>query len=173
MKVDKELWRCYFELVERRSLVIGFVSVVLILTVAILLYKNGKNNISQITNLPTNSSEERIENKFNLQIPDDTEKADLSSPSQDLVGIATRKYEGGLFTVDVLVDLPEGDYKAWLFKNESSEPVLMGNLSVAKGGYILNFDISKDLREYKRVVITSGKLSVYNNENLIMQGNFK
>lgn len=158
---------------ERRSLVIGFVTLVLILTIVFLFYKNSKTNISTITTLPTPSSEERIENKFNLQIPDDTEKAEISSTNKDLSGIATRKYEGGLFTVDVLVDLPQGDYKAWLLKNDGDEPILMGNLSAAKGGYILNFDVSKDLRDYKRVTITSGAQSFYNNESIVLQGNFK
>lgn len=163
---------------ERRNIVLGFITLAVIALVIFIAYKNS-NKPTPITNLPSPGTEQKLESKFNLTIPDDVEKAELASSSSDSTGVATRTFEAGLFSLTVLADLPDSTdrYHAWLVRGERGDEnytsVFMGNLSVAKGGFILNYDVSKDLNDHKTVIVTSGKSGKLEEETVVLQGNFK
>lgn len=160
---------------ERRNTVFGFIVLGVVALVIFFLFKNQKSDVAQITSLPSPSSEEKLENRFNLEIPDEVDKAELVSSSTDTSGVATRNYEAGLFSVTLLTDLPDSEqpYQAWLINDSNNEFVWMGELSIAKGGYILNFDISRDLNSYKKVTVTSGKSASPIGQTTVLQGVFK
>lgn len=159
---------------ERRNLILGFVVLGFVVLAIYFLFKTPNSKIQEITSLPSPSSEEKFEDKFNLNIPENVDKADLIAISSDASGIATRKFESGLFSIDVLTDLPdlEDSYQAWIVNEEKNDKIFLGGLSEAKGGYILNYDISRNLNDYKKVVITKNSPQVLKTENVVLQGYF-
>ena len=131
--------------------------------------------------LPTPSIEEKIEKTFNLEIPDDVERADLRDVSGGTgSGIATRKYESGRFTHAVLADLSDPTlgtfYEGWLVKGKEGDAnfafVSTGRLRVAKGGYLLEFTSSVDYSPYNGVVITLERVDDKRPEVHILEGSF-
>lgn len=115
---------------------------------------------SKVTKVPESlpQIEENIEKTFRISIPDDVDKVELSSVS-DIKGsgIATRKYESGKFTHMVLADLPDPKagtfYEGWLFKGDETY-IATGKMTMAKGGYLLEFQYPTDISSYNKVVIT-------------------
>lgn len=104
-------------------------------------------------NLPpaTPGIEEQIKQKFGgLDIPEDAERTELKNVSEDEgIGIATRS--------EILADLPDLEkgesYQALL--SDGSKTILLGNLRLAKGGYILEYDSSK-YPGFNQIVIMKG-----------------
>ncbi len=104
-------------------------------------------------NLPlaTPGIEEQIEQKFGgLDIPEDAEKTELKNVSGDEgMGIATRS--------EILADLPDLEkgesYQVLL--SDGSKTILLGNLRLAKGGYILEYDSSK-YPGFNQIVVMKG-----------------
>jgi hypothetical protein len=141
--------------VKIRDAVIGFIVLVVLLTGAILIRNSRKVKTALPT--PTPSVEQKVTEKFGgLIIPFDVDKADLSDVSGgEGLGIVTRKFANGKFELTILADLPDPKagtfYQAFLFKDSS--PITLGALKVAKGGYMVDFTSSKDLSDYKKVVV--------------------
>ena len=109
---------------NRRDIVIALV---ILAVVAGVVYLRGKDaSEEEIQPVQTLSVEDKIEEAFNLEIPEDVERAELS----DVVGgtssgIATRKLENGGFKHSVLADLPDPSssefYEGWLVKGEGDQ----------------------------------------------------
>src|SRR3989344_8849197 len=153
-----------FRLMNRRDIIIG--AVILILVVGAVLWFKGRG--AKEVSTPTPISEEEIKSRFNLTIPEDVEKAQLKDVSGgNGSGIATRKYEDGRFTHMVLVDLPDPAvgtfYEGWLVRGKMGDAdfafISTGPMSVAKGGYLLEFSSAIDYSDYKGVVITLEKVN--------------
>lgn len=162
---------------NRRDIIIG--AIVLVLIVGLVLWVRGRAPKQTLT--PTPSSQEQIERSFNLTLPEDVEKADLKDVSGgDGSGIATRKYENGNFTHMVLADLPDPAagtfYEGWLVMGKMGDAnfafLSTGPLSVAKGGYLLEFESKTDYSDYKGVVITLEKVNDKTPETHILEGSF-
>lgn len=131
--------------------------------------------------LPTPSIEEKIEKTFNLEIPEDVERADLNDVSGGTgSGIATRKYESGRFTHALLADLPDPVpgtfYEGWLVRGKEGEAnfafISTGRMGVAKGGYLLEFTSSTDYSAYNGVVVTLERVDDKKPEKHILEGSF-
>lgn len=131
--------------------------------------------------LPTPSIEEKIEKTFNLEIPEDVERADLNDVSGGTgSGIATRKYDGGRFTHAVLADLPDPVagyfYEGWLVRGKEGDAnfafISTGKMRVAKGGYLLEFNSSTDYSAYSGVVVTLERVDDKKPETHILEGSF-
>lgn len=125
------------------------------------------------------STEEKIEETFNVEIPDDVEKISLEDQKdQDSTGIATRKYADETFTHSVLADLPDPDdgkfYQGWLVKGEgeNEETKKTSKLRIAKGGYLLEFESNQDLREYNKVIISEEAADDNQIEDVVLQSTF-
>jgi len=156
---------------KRRDIVIGLI--VLAVLAGIIYLTRRQEQQPELQTTP--SIEERLEESFNLEIPEDVEKAELSDVTGgSSTGIATRKYEEGKFTHAVLADLPEPAegkfYEGWLVKGE--EVVSTGRLRVAKGGYLLEFESSTDYSDYKTVVVSEEEVADATPEKHILEGSF-
>ncbi|MGA3291598.1 MAG: hypothetical protein ABSC49_00415 [Candidatus Microgenomates bacterium] len=134
-----------------KQIVITFIALVLIIAGVLILYRK-----SRVNNLPvpiaTPSIEQQIESKFRgLTIPEDTEHIDLVDVSGgNGMGIATRS--------EILADLPalpKGQFYRGLLENSSGQMILLGNLTMEKGGWILNYDSSK-YPNYNKIIVSVG-----------------
>src|SRR3989304_8066467 len=131
--------------------------------------------------LPTPSFEKRREDSFKYQIPEGFEKAELTDISGGTgSGIATRKYETPRFRHAVLADLSDPEsgsfYEGWLVRGEEGEDnfayISTGKLSIAKGGYMLEFESATDYSDYEGVVITLEKVNDKTPEKHVLEGSF-
>jgi hypothetical protein len=157
---------------NRKDIVIGL-AILALLAAIVFWVRRPKTNSLQLPQ-PT-SVEQQMEEKFNLQIPENLEKAELSDISGGTSsGIATREYKDGKFTLTVLADLPDLSggkfYQAWLINGDKT--ISAGQLTFAKGGYLLNFSSNTDYSSYNSVVITSeNKLDIIP-ETHVLEGSF-
>ena len=158
---------------EKRDIVIG---IIILAALAGFIYFRGKKETPEELQVPqTLSIEDRLEQAFDFEIPEDVDKAELEDATGgDASGIATRKFENGQFTHTVLADLPDPEtgafYEGWLVKDESV--ISTGRLRIAKGGYLLEFQSSTDYLEHSDVVITLEKVADSNPEEHILEGSF-
>ena len=94
---------------KTRDIVIGLL---ILLVVAGLVFLRQKNASDDMVVPQTLSSEEQteqnLESKFNIQIPNDVEKAELKDVSGgSSSGIVTHRFENGKFSLSIIADLPE------------------------------------------------------------------
>lgn len=144
---------------KRNDIVIGIV-ILAILAGVIYFVRRPKQKVEELPQIPT--TQEKIEEAFHTQIPDDVDKAELTDVTGGSAsGIATRKVENGQFIFSVLADLPDGTYTVLLGEDEMN----LGTMRIAKGGYILEFSSSTDYSNQNSVVVRSGTTT-------ILQGSF-
>lgn len=165
---------------KRRDIVIG---VVLLAALAGALYLRQRKKPQEEMVVPEtlSSVEEQIEERFKLEIPEDVDKAELAAVGgKSGSGIATRKFEGGKFTHEVLADLPEPGtgtfYEGWLVRgregDENFSVVPTGRMRVAKGGWVLDFESNTDYSDYSQVVVTLEKKADATPEEHVLEGSF-
>lgn len=132
---------------KRKDIVIGLI-VLAALAGIIFWFRKPKDEL-RVPEIP--SAEERMEEFFNVEIPEDIEKAQLEDVTGgDALGIATRNDENGVFVHVVLADLPdleEGSfYEGWLIRGKEGDDdfdyVSTGKMRLGKGGYLLEFESS-------------------------------
>ncbi len=159
---------------NRRDIVIGL-AVLAVLGAFVYFRQRRVDEEDQLKVPQTLSIEDRLEDAFNMEVPEDVEKAELKDVSGgDGSGLATRKYEAGRFTHTVLADLPEpaagSFYEGWLVSD--SDVISTGRLRVAKGGYLLEFTSTTDYSDYNEVVVTQEKKADQLPETHVLEGNF-
>lgn len=120
--------------------------------------------------------EEKLENSFNIKIPDDLDRASLRDVSGGTSSaIATRKFESGNFEHTILADLPTPKagtfYEGWL-TNQDGTLFSTGRLRVAKGGYLLEFSSQTDYTDYSQVIVSLEKVADSTPEKRILEGSF-
>lgn len=160
---------------KRRDLIIG---VVILAVLAVVIYfwqgKGPKLQVPEET--PKTTSEKRIEEKFNLTLPEGVERTSLEDVAGvDAIAIATRQFEDKSFTLTILADLPdpaEGFYQAWIQEQDSLEKLSIGRLAVAKGGYLLEFSAAKDYSNYNKVMVSLEKAVDSKMEKPVLEGSF-
>lgn len=130
-----------------RRITILFLALIFIVAAFLIFFQN-KNKSSTLTPLPTPGIEDQIENKFNgLVIPDDTEKIELINVSGvEGMGVATKE---GIYAD--LPDLEKGESYQVVIGN-GKKTIVLGNLKKAKGGWILEYDLSK-FEGYNQIAI--------------------
>jgi hypothetical protein len=164
---------------KRRDIVIGLIILVLL---AGVIYIRQRTRLQEEMVVPeTLSTEQVFEEKFNIQIPDDVDKAELKEVG-DLggSGIAIRKFEEGQFTHSILVDLPDPEtgyfYEGWLAKGEEGEDdysiISTGRLRLAKGGWMLDFSSRTDLSDYEKVIVSLERVFDNTIEEKVLEGSF-
>lgn len=161
---------------NRRDIVIGLG---ILLVVAGIVYFVRRPSTTPIE-IPEQTVEEKIEDRFKMQIPDDVDKTELSDVTGGSAsGIATRDFTEGKFTHAVLADLPEpegGFYEGWLVRGEEGDVNFdffsTGKLRIAKGGYVLEYTSAKDYSDYNKVVITFETVFDKTPEDHILEGSF-
>jgi len=160
-------------IMRKKDILTGLI-VVLVIAGVIFAVRRAKTPKLLVT--PTPSTEESIENSFNLTIPEDVDKVDLKAVSDvEGMGIATKKFKDGKFSHTVLADLPDPSdnmfYEGWL-SNTSGDSVSTGKMRLAKGGYILEFESAKDYSQYNKVTVTLEKTFDKVPEKRILEGSF-
>lgn len=175
--MTKGQWRDILPIMRRREIVIGLI-ILAVVAGAIVWIRRTR---TQEEPLPTPSIEEKIERTFNLEIPEDVERADLNDVTGGTgSGIATRKYESGRFSHTVLADLPDPTagyfYEGWLVRGKEGDAnfafISTGRMRVAKGGYLLEFTSSTDYSAYNGVVVTLERVDDKKPETHILEGSF-
>jgi len=165
---------------RRRDIVIGVI-ILILLAIAVYFILKPSNDEPEITIDQEPSVEEKLEESFRFDIPDDIEKVELKAvKGEDFRAIATRKYEDGIYTHTVIADLPDPVggtfYEGWLMRgnpeDDNFDVVSAGKMVIAKGGYLLNFESSTDYSDYQNVVITLEKVADNNPEEHILDGSF-
>jgi hypothetical protein len=162
---------------ERRDIVIGILILVAVAAAIFLLRRNP--SIPQIAdNTPnqTPTAEQKFENSFKTDIPDDVEKVELKDVANiKATALATRKWESNRFTATVMADLPDpaptdGFYQAWIQKDDTV--VSLGRMRLAKGGWIVEYQGSTNYSDYKNVLITQEKFADNKPETHLLEGSF-
>lgn len=160
---------------KKRDVVIGLI--ILAGLAGIIFWARKPQETLEVPHIP--SVEEKMEGIFNLEIPEDTEKAQLEDVSGgDASGIATRSYENGGFSHVVLADLPDPEegffYQGWLVRGaiEDKDFISTGKMVLVKGGYLLEFESDIDFSEYEGVVISLEKIDDKEPEKHILEGQF-
>jgi len=139
---------------KTRDFVIGFIFLVGIVAAVLIIKGKAKVNSLPVPEVPaaTPSIHQKLQNKFqNLVIPTGGDQIDLTDVTGgSSMGIATRN--------EIIADLPtlsnRQSYQAYL-ANTSGKTVLLGNLTMKKGGWILDFDSSK-FPDYKKIIVAEG-----------------
>ncbi len=165
---------------KRRDIVFGLI--VLVILAGVIYIRQRTSRPVEETRVPeTLSSEETFEDKFNIQIPDDVDKAELKDVSGgNGSGLATRKFENNTFTHSVLVDLPDPQqgsfYEAWLVRDEEGSDdfsvISTGKLRLAKGGWTLDFQGANDLSDHSKAVVSLEKTFDKTLESKVLEGSF-
>ena len=165
---------------NKRDIVVG--GVILVLLAGVVFWRQRIASRGEETKVPeTLSVEDAIEDKFNLQIPEDVDKAELKDTSGGTASaIATRKFENNKFELSILADMPDPStgkfYQAWLTKGERDSEefsqVSLGRLILAKGGWMLNYSGDKDYSDHAKVIVSSEGVSDATPEQIILEGSF-
>lgn len=162
---------------NKRDIVIGFI---ILAVVAGIIYFVRRPKVTPIVT-PTPSVEEQIESKFKTVIPEDTERAELRDTTGGTSsGIAARKFENEKFTLTVLADLPDPTssefYEVWLVRGKTGETnyaiIALGSMQIAKGGYLLDYNINKDYSDYQQVVVSQETKLTNFPQKTILEGSF-
>ena len=130
---------------------VGFIVLVAIIAGVLILNKKIKVNKLPVPSA-TPSIQQKIESKFQgLKVPSGEASIELKDVSgKGGMGVATKS--------EIMADLPdlgEGQlYQGWL-ENSSGKTVLLGNLKMAKGGWILDYSSSK-YPGYNKIIVTQG-----------------
>lgn len=162
---------------KRKDIVIGLIVLAALAGIIFWLRKPDE----ELKVPQTSSVEEKMEGFFNVEIPEDIEKAQLKDVvGGDASGIATRNYENGIFVHVVLADLPHPEegffYEGWLVRGVAGDDdfdfISTGKMRLAKGGYLLEFESSTDYSNYQGVVVTLEETEDENPENHVLEGAF-
>lgn len=164
---------------NRRDIVLG---AVVLLAVAGLIYWRQLSKKDEVQTVPeTLSVEDKIADKFKYDVPEDVEKAELKDVTGgDGSALTTRKFENNKFTSTILADLSDpvagSFYQGWLVKGEKGSDdykiISLGKLTVAKGGWMLNYSGVTNYSDYNKVLITLEKTFDNTTETTILEGSF-
>ncbi len=158
---------------SKRDVITGFIIIVLII-LGIFYFTKIKDK--KITNpfakaTPTSSPvqisfKKELENNFKYTIPEDRNSIELKDVNGgNSRGIATEK--------EILIDVDDPQtgyfYQGWLVKDD--KVVSLGKLQTAKGGWLLEYDKSKNA-DYPKIVISLEKTLDSKIETKILEGSF-
>jgi hypothetical protein len=159
------------------------IAVIILGVVGFILYNiSTTDNTPELDVTPTPSTSERdFEERFLREIPEDVEKVELRSPSDEgeeqgrVSAIATRDVRDGTYMATILAGLEEPEagegYYAWV--NRGEEYVLLGRLQTAKGGWLIDYESATDYSEYDRVVISEQAAPGTQPEDIVLEGTFE
>ena len=142
---------------SKREIAVGVV--IILLLSGYVFYKQRQSVSTPELSVPQILSiEDKIEDKFNITIPENLNRAELKDISGGFSsGIATIDDQRSYQEVTVLADLPnppqDSFYQGWLY-NTDNTPISMGKLLEGKGGWILDYRSTKSILDYKRVAVS-------------------
>jgi len=150
--------------IQKRDVLVGLVIAASLVVAILLLVKPAKKTLISI---PTPNPSERVENRFNIDIPENVEKTDLVDVSGGTGGgIATRS--------EILADLPDPEkgkvYQAWLEKD--GKLVSLGQLRMAKGGWLTEYGAA-NFPGYNKIIVSLESKFDSILETKVLEGSFK
>jgi len=122
-----------------------------------------------------------LSRQLGVTVPEDVERITLSDVSGgSATGLATRKYESGVYEHTVLAALPDPlqgtFYEGWLVRGKEGDGnysvVSTGKMRISKSGYLLDFSSSKDLTDHPQVLVTLETRDDGKPEKHMLEGNF-
>jgi hypothetical protein len=163
----------------KRETIIGAIVVVLIIAGAYFLFT--RYQASPEVSLPTETLpvsdelEEGFETGLGIEVPEGVEKAALKDVTGGAgTGLATRKFEEGVFEHTLMASLPTPQagqfYEGWLVSDDDF--ILTGKLKEMKGGWYLEFEADQDYSDYNRVVVTLEEKDDRQPEKHVLEGSF-
>lgn len=151
----------------KKDVMVGLVIVLIIISGAYLYRYLKKPRIQKITPSPASYEFKKdFEESFQLDIPDNVNSIELKDVSGgNSRGIATDN--------EILVDADDPEagfyYEAWLEKE--SGLISLGKLRFAKGGWLIEYDRSKN-PTFTKVIVSLEKENDNNLEKRILEGSF-
>ena len=162
-----------------RDILIGVAIFILIILLAVFLIRRGQNNnnaaISSPLPTPVSSLEQNLKNNFGITVPDSAIKANLVDVTGgNQMGLATldKSNNQNSYTIIANLETPAYGYfyQAWLVNN--TDTISLGKLGIAKAGWLINFNSSKDLSDHNKVWITLERSFDKTPEKHILEGSF-
>jgi hypothetical protein len=155
---------------SKKDIVIGFI-IIFIIFGSMYLFKNYRSKKVEIQGTPAPVSityKNDFEKKFKYTIPEGVNSIELKDISGgDGMGLATDN--------EILADIKDPDsgsfYQAWLESN-NGKVVLLGNLNISKGGWMIVYDKSK-MPEAQKIIVSLEKRNDSIIETKILEGSFK
>ena len=163
---------------KNRDIVIGAIVIVILVFLVGYFVRKGRNKAAEPQ--PTSSAEavREIEDKFKIDIPENAEMLELKNLTQDSISaLAARSKTDSMYNISVLADLPDpkpgSQYSAWLLKDtKDKEFVKLGNLRIAKGGYLIDYQSKTDYSDYNMVLISEETKNDATIETKLLEGTF-
>ncbi|HUW22296.1 MAG TPA: hypothetical protein VMW41_06560 [Candidatus Bathyarchaeia archaeon] len=127
-------------------------------------------------NLPVTQEEESVlERQVGVEIPEAIDKVKLSDvQGEESTGIATRKFEDGIFEHTIIASLPEpkpGEfYQGWLAKDQ--DLISTGKMEEKKGGWVLDYTGNEDQSDHNQVMVTLESKADDQPEKKVLEGSF-
>jgi hypothetical protein len=169
---------------KTRDIVIGLLVLIVVVGLIFLRQRNlarDENLIVPQTLSSEQATEQLLEAKLNLQIPENVEKAELEDAiGGNSSGIATHNFADGKFTFSIIADLPDpakgSFYEGWIVKGEEGTDsyalISLGRLKSVKGGWTLSYQSTLDYSDYSRVIVSSEKKVDRLPETHVLEGSF-
>ena len=163
----------------KRETIIGAAVIILILVSVYYFFnrsqKGPEENLSLEKMPVTEELEKGFEAGLGIEVPEGVEKTTLADVTGGAgTGMATRKFEKGVFEHTVMASLPEPGagqyYEGWLTRD--GEFFSTGKMESMKGGWYLEYSSNKDYPDYNRVVITLEEKDDSQPEKHLLEGSF-
>lgn len=162
---------------NQRNILIGIAVIIIIILLVIFLVRRRQQSplitVNSPLPTPTTSFEDNLQNNFGITVPTNATRADLKDVTgKNQMGLLTIDKENGQSKYTVIANLEEpaggSFYQAWLVNGTNR--ISLGKLSVAKAGWMVNYDTATDLSSYKTIWITLEKVNDANPETHILEG---
>jgi hypothetical protein len=114
------------------------------------------------------------ESKFDIDLPQTGTKTSLRGIEGSAGnGVAVRENKNGVYEISILADLADPEagkfYEVWLL--DGDRKMSLGEMRIAKGGYLLEKTVSEDISSYTKYVITLEGTRDNEMEKRILEGN--
>lgn len=164
----------------KREAIIGAIVVILIFVGAYYFFSRYQRG-EEVGPLPaekipvSEELEKGFESGMGIEVPEGVEKTTLTDVTGGAsTGMATRKFEEGVFEHTVMAALPEPGtgkfYQGWLVRD--GELLSTGKLSEIKGGWYLEYLQDKDYSDYDKVWVTLEEKDDNQPETHVLEGSF-
>jgi hypothetical protein len=167
-----------------RQRLLGVVVVVIVLGGLFLFFRGDQGGELEFGEGEEASVEEvtsELSQKLGVTVAEDVERVSLRDINNEgASALATRNYTEGRFMHTILAALPDvesgEDYQGWLVRgsegDEDYSVLATGVFTTSKGGYLLEFSSSSDLRDHDQVWITSEVVDDGQPGNRMLEGSF-
>ncbi len=167
----------------QRQRLFSILVVLLIAAGLFLFFRDGRveDEISPGEQVLVEDVSRELSTQLGVTIPEDVERIALRDVRDEgATGLATRSYTDEVFSHTILAALPElianTQYQGWLVRGSEGDGnysvMSTGVLRVSKGGFLLEYSSSDDLRDYNQVWVTVEVESDEVPETRVLEGSF-